>query len=118
MKGPQLSRAADTSRPAPMRRVRKPTEALTPAEAEALAWAKSNYRRWRKRFSGQPEDLPRGYQPYYWRPFGIALWNQYVHVVRLYLERTAGFKYIRPADDVLASLEGRAPASPPEGGLP
>lgn len=118
MKGPQLKRVAHPARPGPRRRARKPTEALTPPEAEALAWAKANYPRWHQRFSGQPEDLPRGYQSFYWLPFGLPRWNRYVHLVRLYLERTAGFKYIRPTDDVLAGLEGRAPAPPPEAGLP
>ena len=110
-----LRAAANATRPpaisAPRtpRRARKKLNAPTPAEAEALAWAKANYRHWRKRFSDTPDDLPDGYRAFFWLPFGVPAWNRYVHLVRCYLERTAGYHYVRPAPAVLATLEGNPP---------
>jgi hypothetical protein len=68
---------------------------MTPEEQEALAWVKANYRQWRKRLMTSPDALPPSYRHVYWHPFGVPAWNNYIHVARLWLERTTGWKYPR-----------------------
>ena len=78
---------------------------ISDAERDAVNWAQANGKRtWRRRYSEPPEILPVGYRGFHYFPFGIGAWNWRVHLIRLYLKRTAGLDY-NPPPDVLDRLQ-------------
>lgn len=56
---------------------------LTPRQLEAVSWVKQAYgKRWRRRLSTRPEELPVGYRHFWRYPFGIVEWNEHIRIAR------------------------------------